>query len=313
MDRTGNILDKSNEQSTGEVSVPYWKQERATASAAPSTPNPEQTTSMESYAATAESKKSHVASISSAKTSRFGGALLTVLILVIAIAAGFLVWKKLPRTYQACADFPGSKTADGRCTTFYNKVFVNWPGTDTSNDTSVSLDAVLTQTASGSASLTPAPTALAQSTTKGGIAVSPTPTTKPSAPQPTSKSAPTTTQAPASSGDWIKHNYPDQNLSLFVPRNYTGSNATRNRTSGITTFKLWTTNTNNPEIAFQLQSSSSVADADKNKQANTSVAGNPANKSGNTYTWQKNDVFYTVTCTTDAKLCDEIIGKVSIN
>lgn len=313
MDRTGNILDKSNEQSTGEVSVPYWKQGSSSSSVTPSTSNPELKTSMDSYATTAESKKSHVAPISSAKTSRFGGALLTVLILVIAIAAGFLVWKKLPRTYQACADFPGSKTSDGRCTTFYNKVFVDWPGTDTNSDTSVSLDAVLTQTASGSANLTPAPTALAQSTTKGGIAVSPSPTTKPNAPQPTSKPAPTTTQAPAAGGDWIKHNYPDQNLSLFVPRNYTGSNATRNRTSGITTFKLWTTNTNNPEIAFKLQPSSSVADADKNKQANTSVAGNPANKSGNTYTWQKNDVFYTVTCTTDAKLCDEILSKVTIN
>jgi hypothetical protein len=313
MDRTGNILDKSNEQSTDEVSVPYWKQERATASTAPSTSNLEPATPMDSYAATTESKKSHVAPISSAKTSRFGGALLTVLILVIAIAAGFLVWKKLPRSYQACADFPGSKTADGRCTTFYNKVFVNWPGADTSSDTTVSLDAVLTQAASESANLTPAPTALSQSTTKGGIAVSPTPTTKPSAPQPTSKPAPTTTQAPASSGDWIKHNYPDQNLSLFVPRNYTGSNATRNRTTQVTTFKLWTTNSTNPEIAFKLQPSSSVADADKNKQANTSVAGNPANKSGNTYTWQKNDVFYTVTCTTDAKLCDEILSKVTIN
>jgi hypothetical protein len=240
-----------------------------------------------------------------------------VLILVVAIVAGFLVWKKLPRTYQACESFPGSKSADGRCTTFYNKVFVNWPGTDTSGDTSVSLDAVLTQTASESASLTPAPTAIAQSTTKGGITVSPTPTTKPSTAQPTTKPAPSTTQAPASNGDWIKHNYPDQNLSLFVPRNYVGSNATRNRTTSITTFKLWTTNTNNPEIAFKLQPSSSVSDADKNKQANTSVAGNPASKSTSgsttTYTWQKNDVFYTATCTTDVKLCDEILSKVTLN
>ena len=310
MDRTGNILDTSNKQSTGDASVPYWKQGSSNTPTTLTTSNPEPKSAMDSYASTTESQKSHVAPVNSSRTSRFGGTLLTVLILVVAIGAGFLVWKALPRTYQACSTFPGSKTADGRCTTFYNKVFVDWPGAETSTDTSVSLDAVLTQTATDSAS--PSPTEIAQSTTKGGIAVSPTPTAKPSAPKPTTKPAPTTTQAPASSGDWIKHNYPDQNLSLFVPRNYTGSNATRNRTTQVTTFKLWTTNTNNPEIAFKLQPSSSVSDADKNKQANTSVAGNPANKSGSTYTWQKNDVFYTVTCTTDAKLCDEIMGKVEV-
>lgn len=297
--------------------MPYWRQGSSSASETPTTANPEPITPMDSYATTTESKKSHVSAISSAKTSRFGGTLLTVLILVVAVIAGMFVWRKLPRTYQACSTFIGSKTVDGRCTTFYNKVFVDWPGDSASNDTPITLDATLTQTATDSATLTPTPISQAQTTTKGGIVVSPAPTTKPSTPKPTSKPAPSTTQAPASDGNWIKHNYPDQNLSIHVPRNYTGSNATRNRATNITTFKLWTTNTTNPEIAFKLQPTNTVSDANKNKQANTSAAGNPASKTTNgsttTYTWQKNDVFYTTTCTTDEKLCDEIMGKVAIN
>lgn len=316
MDRTGNILDKTSVQTTTESAVPYWKQESSSASETPTTASPEPLTTMNSYASTASEQKSHVAPASQSKpaASRFGGTLLTVLILVVAVIAGMFVWRKLPRTYQACSTFIGSKTADGRCTTFYNKVFVDWPGDGASNDTSVSLDAVLTQTATDSA--TPTPTLVAQSVTKGGVPLSPTPTTKPTTPKPTNAPAATATQAPAEGGNWIKHNYPGQNLSVHVPRNYRGSDATRNRDTQVTTFKLWTTNANNPEVAFKLQPSSTASDEDKNKQANTSVAGNPANKvtSGatTTFTWQKNDVFYTATCTTEAKLCDEIMGKVEV-
>ncbi len=324
MDRTGNILDNTNTPELEESAAPYWKQAVPVASTPAPTKDAEATPrkdlsqimSRESYAATATSPAAHVTPANKAQSSanRFGGAVLTLIIVVVAIAIGVLVWRKLPRTFQACTAFPGSKTADGRCTTFYNKVFVDWPGGNSSSEVSDSLDAVLTQTATDSA--TPTPTEIAQSTTKGGIALSPTPIAKPTASKPTTKPVPSTTQAPASSGDWIKHNYPDQNLSLFVPRNYTGSNAVRNRDTGITTFKLWTTNGTNPEVAFKLQAASSVSDAEKNKPANTSVAGNPASKStsGSTtvYTWQKNDIFYTATCTTEAKMCDEIMGKVEV-
>jgi hypothetical protein len=162
-----------------------------------------------------------------------------VIIVALSALIIYLGYSLLPKNFSECQRFPGSKVSlndQDTCRTFYGATF---------NETSMMAGTRPTPTPAPSLdSATPSPSPRdpvlgsesETDTTKGGLpAVTPTPTSRPIQAVPTPTTAPDTGTVPS---DWIRHRYPTQSLSFYMPRGWTGSTAVRNRDTGITTFSL---------------------------------------------------------------------------
>jgi hypothetical protein len=188
-----------------------------------------------------------------------------VIVVLILVA---ITWVIIPKTYEECVSFPGSKQANTfppQCTTLYGASFRQ---SSTALDAGTEGPSLGTQEMGSLSDLgfgaeipqiSPAPTSTVAgtstetqnaATTKGGQAVvTPAPTAKPT-PAPTQ--APTNTYSNPADG-WTTHRYPTQHLKFDLPDNYNGTTAVRNLNTGITTFAVYTTEPKNPLIAYEVK------------------------------------------------------------
>lgn len=164
-----------------------------------------------------------------------------VIITLIILIIGALIISRLPKDYDSCLKFPGSKTENNTCQTFYGKTY-----TQGGNSFDIELPAVDGETpttdnfnTSQTTDTTYPSTTGSNETTKGNQPI----TTQ--APQPTQIPQPTPTYKPSNPdtsqtdvSKWTTHRYPEQNISLKLPSTWSSTRVTRDVTSQIMTFKI---------------------------------------------------------------------------
>lgn len=234
---------------------------------------------------------------------------LVIIGLVLVIA--FLIWKLIPRTYEDCASLPLSKVEGNTCTTFYRKSFSNIP---TANPTATNPPAneAGSQIDFPYPSTTPSPTSVYIPTTKGGNPlVTPIPTltpapgktsSKPPAPkntQPPQTPIPTSPPSTDSSvpSDWIKHRYPDQKISFWLPKGWSASNAVYNTSTGLTTIVLGGPDSVVVTVRPNWNDTGDVRSTSPNYQVKDSTpAYKITNNTTTTVYFEKNSQVYQYTC-----------------
>ena len=159
------------------------------------------------------------------KGSNFLPIVLTTIFLLVCAT---IIYSRLPRDYQQCSRWPGSRinqTDPSTCRTFYGATFTSADGFDTGTDTD--FGDIAGQTDQGYPPELPSPTPLpATDTTKAGLPL-PTPTPKPQVNPPADDINIT---------DWTTHRYPIQKITLKLPPNWTSTHVTRQLDTGIMTF-----------------------------------------------------------------------------
>ena len=246
------------------------------------------------------------------------------LIIILVVAIAYLVYSLLPQDYQACVNFLGSKTTQtypGSCTTFYRQTFIQSTETpapltsdnETPFETNLSVTPALGPTGfpaqSGATTKGGIPVA-APSTTPKAIAKTPTPTSKPSGTPGSSSDA-----SNSHPSDWIKHRYPNQNFSLYLPPRFTSTNVTHNVDTNISTFTIYDGNTPVIQVAIQPNWDNT---GNAKSQGITFMLGDTGvikvvNGSQSTYYFEKNNQVYIFTCTIDSQTCDTIIKSIQFS
>jgi hypothetical protein len=253
------------------------------------------------------------------------GALPTIVFValgVIALATVSLVtWSILPENYAECTRFPGSEisnTLPPQCSTFYGAVFTqtnNLVDRDFGFDDERQND-LLGEIEEATPSATPTPTRIPemdtdQTESKGGQAtVTPAPTTKP---QPTP--APSSTKVNVNaSNTYIKNRWPDQNLIVWLPDNFSGNSAIRNLDTKITTINI--TGSNHKVIEIRLQPDWTNTGNAKDQSITFMLKGNIGvikqdSLNQTQYFFQKSNTVYVVSCyLQNVDTCDKIVKSI---
>lgn len=242
----------------------------------------------------------------------------TILIIGLIVGIVYLIFSLLPKNFQSCTQFPGSKTTyiyPGTCTTFYRQNF--------SESSTESTTPIVNETIPG---LSPAPEYATETvnepgipTTKGGLpitAITPTPKTVNAAPAPSLKTGTTTSDSNAHPNDWTKHNYPTQHLVIYLPPRFTSTNVIHHTDTGISNFTVYdgsnavikvaiqpnwanTGTAQNQAITFMLTDGTGVIKLSNNNQSQ--------------YYFEKSNQVYIFTCTIDSNTCDSVIKSITFS
>jgi hypothetical protein len=239
----------------------------------------------------------------------------TVLIIGLIVGIVYLIFSLLPKNFQSCTQFPGSKTTytfPGTCTTFYRQSF--------SDSTAESTAPIESETAPES---NPAPESTTETanesditTNKGGLPITtltPTPKTVNPTPTPSLKTGTATNDSNTHPNDWTKHNYPTQHLVIYLPPRFTSTNVIHHTDTGISNFTVYDGNNSVIKVAIQPN------------WANTGTAQNQAitfmladgtgviklsNNNQSQYYFEKNNQVFIFTCTIDSNTCDSVIKTI---
>jgi hypothetical protein len=214
-----------------------------------------------------------------------GSFLKGVAFILAAVLVAYLIYRALPGNFEACRTFPGSRlenTLPATCTTFYGSRFYQSIGDLEVSPTPASNGQEIFDDFPTPTPVPPVQIITGTDTTKGGVVPQPT-----SSPRPTSVPTQAITPVPTTSADstqvgsdWVRHRYPTQNLAFWLPKNWTGSVATYNRDTQITTFSL-----GGDTLKVTLQPNWNNTGNAKDQAINYEVKGNSAIKiTGQTHT-----------------------------